>query len=149
MLPFLFGQSLSSGEMPLSSLQLCNSLLKVAFQNIPRDMKIYIVLDGIDECDSQERRKIASAFSTLVTGVNDRGIIRVLFISQDEPDLKGLLRTATSIKISKTDNEEDIKCYVGHWSSKISIKFGLTQDEKEAMVKIVCLGADGEESIKY
>jgi hypothetical protein len=144
MLPFIFEQSLSSGEMSLSSQQLCNSLLKDAFQNIPRDMKVYIVLDGIDECDSQERRKIASAFSTLFTSINDPGRIRGIFVSQDEPDLRSLLRTATSIKISKIDNEEDIKCYVDHWASKILIKFSLTEDEKKTMVKTVCLRADGK-----
>ena len=115
MLPFLYEQSLNSGEM---SLQLCNSPLKAVFRNIPYDMKFFIVLDGINECNSQERRKLMPNSLTTVTSINDPSYIRGLFVSQDEPDLKGLLRTATRVKITESDNEEDIKCYVNRWQQR-------------------------------
>ncbi|RDW85274.1 hypothetical protein BP6252_02864 [Coleophoma cylindrospora] len=143
LLPFLYQQYLDSGETSLSSLQLCSNLLSAVFENMPQSMKVYIVIDGIDECDSDERRKILSTFSSIATNAKYAGQVRDLFVSQDEPDIKKMLQAATKIKITESDNEEDIKYYVSHWASKITEKFGLPSDQTESMIKTACLGADG------
>ncbi|KAH8812890.1 hypothetical protein F5884DRAFT_318007 [Xylogone sp. PMI_703] len=141
--PFLYEQSLDSGESSLNSLKLCNSLLKTAFDILPDDEKVYIVIDGIDECEPLERKEILSAFSSVITKINPPGKIKGLFISQDEKDIRTSLQTAASIQISESDIEDDIKCFTDHWASKISIKFNLPIDKVEHIARMVCRNADG------
>jgi hypothetical protein len=144
LLPFLYDQSLDSGEIELLSSQLCNSLLKAALESLPQDAKIYLIIDGIDECEPQERRQILTTFSSLIANTDQPGRVRGLFVSQDESDIKGWLRAAVNIRITASDNEEDIKYFVDHWASKITNKFGLPLDMRDHVVKTVCHGADGK-----
>jgi hypothetical protein len=143
--PFLYEQSLDSGESSLGSLKLCNSLLKTAFETLPEGEKVYIIIDGIDECEPQERKEILSTFSSIITEHPRPGRIRGLFVSQDEKDIKTILRTAVSIRISESDIEDDIKCFSDHWASEISIKFKLPSDQMEQIARRVCHNADGKQ----
>jgi hypothetical protein len=141
--PFLYEQSLDSGESTLHSMKLCNSLLKTAFAVLPEDELIYIIVDGIDECEPLERKEIISTFSSIITETSRPARVRGLFVSQGEKDIKTLLRTAASIRISESDIEDDIKYFSAHWASKISLKFKLPPDRMEQIARTVCHNADG------
>lgn len=144
-LPFLHEQLLNSGEISLQSLQLCKTLLKTALDSLPRHARIYIVLDGIDECDALERRLILSTITSIIDSNRQPGKFRALFISQYEPDIRGLLRSAEVIRITEKDNEEDIKEYATQWTSKILNKFkNFPAEKQELLTRTVCNGAEGK-----
>jgi hypothetical protein len=143
LLPFLHEEYLDSGEITLQSIQLCKTLLKTALESLPADAKIYIVIDGIDECDIQERRNILSTLTSIIEAGNHPGRLRGMFVSQDEPDIKSLLRTSFAMRITETDNEEDIREYARCWALKIRDRFKLPPDKVDHIMKTVCDRAEG------
>lgn len=142
LLPHLYDQLLSSGRPSLTSLQLCQELLHVALQH---GQKTHVVIDGLDECDSLERRPVLSWFISEVEACNKQhpGRLRILFISQDEPDIRKVLQTSSTFRLTTDNIGQDIVIFVQHWAAKIREKFDATQSDVEVIEKSVCKRADG------
>jgi hypothetical protein len=89
-LPYLYDECLKSAKVTLVSPQGCAKLLSTVLQAVP---KIFIVIDGIDECEQKERRAI---LNFLVPAINDcePGNIRGFFISQELNDIKTALHNS-------------------------------------------------------
>lgn len=144
LLPFLYEQSLGSGEISLQSHKLCESLLETALKSLPGHARVYFVIDGIDECVDSERKLILSTFTSLIDSNRQSGKFRALFVSQYEPNIKVLLRSAEMIRITSKNNEEDIREYTTQWTSNIQTKFtGLPIEKQELITSSVCDGAKG------
>jgi hypothetical protein len=105
--------------------------------------KIYIVVDGIDECDFSERKSILSFFTPIIEGDDLPGKIRALFVSQDENDIRKLLRTASVLRLTDAHNKSDIESYANQWSVQIQKKFGLGDDTRKYIQTTVSNGSDG------
>jgi hypothetical protein len=58
-LAYLYDKASRSGQTTLSTVSLAKELLEIATKN---HKKLYIVIDGIDECERDERKEIASTF---------------------------------------------------------------------------------------
>jgi hypothetical protein len=140
LLPFLYEKCVSSGQVSLVSTQLCAEVLETCLKTMP---KIYIVVDGIDECDFSERKSILSFFTPIIEGDDLPGKIRALFVSQDENDIRKLLRTASVLRLTDAHNKSDIESYANQWSVQIQKKFGLGDDTRKYIQTTVSNGSDG------
>ncbi len=136
LLPHLYEECISSGEVTLESLTLSRKLLRTILGSTD---KTFIVIDGVDECDKGERKKILSWLKSIIVDINKEnpGALRGLVISQDEGDIRKILSAAWTISLQPQDNWTDIQWYASYWSSKIQAKFDLpTAGGKEITSKI-------------
>lgn len=73
----------------------------------------------------------------------DPGKVRVLFVSQDENDIKKALQTAAVIALGPTDNENDIRSFVREWTLKIQKQYELDNRQVEYVMDSTCARARG------
>ncbi|UKZ54067.1 hypothetical protein TrVGV298_007872 [Trichoderma virens] len=134
----------SSGN--LTDIPTAEALLKAFFEYNTRQ---YIVIDGIDECEMVEMRKIASFFMEQVEKCDNikQGRLRVLFMSQSIPDLtkaKIMPEDDACVQLKATDNAEDIRSYVKKRipdfseGRATSSGFNLSESDKEEIESIIC-----------
>jgi hypothetical protein len=143
LLSYLYESCVSSGQVSLVSTQLCAEMLETCLKTMS---KVYIVVDGIDECDVPERKSIISFFTSLIENVEryaTPGNIRALFVSQYENDIRKLLRSASVLSLTDSHNKSDIESYATQWSSKIQNKFKVNDDTKKYIMSTVSDGSDG------
>jgi hypothetical protein len=135
-----------SGEMVLESPVLTKELLETALKS---SENVYIVLDGLDECDAHEKRAIISWFQSIAAPLLDTELdsIRCLFISQDDGEIGRLLSKIPAIRIKPEDVRLDIQTYAAFWSDEIQKKFDLTNDKREAILWTVTERANGKGTI--
>ena len=144
LLPYLYDKCLSSGQPSLVSSKLCEELLETMLTTIANT---YIILDGLDECGLTERKAIISFFTSIIENNATPGSIRGLFVSQNENDIKKMLRGASAVRLEENDNKSDIKGYATHWSLKIQERFKLSPDEQKYIVLAVCERAEGAQTL--
>ena len=142
MVPYCHDKYLTSGDTTLTSTNLATQLLGLFCQKIPKQ---YIIIDGLDECDTTERKLLLSTFIKMVDDYDkhDPGKLRVLFVSQHYNDIKKSLQAATVISLEPEDNQGDISLYVDWWAPKIQHKYGLDDDQIEHIKTSTCARAQG------
>lgn len=125
LIPYCYDKCVSSGEIHLTSTATAEQLLKLFFEKIPKQ---FIIVDGLDECNVAQRKLVLTFFNLVVEKCDERepGKLRVLFISQDFPDIGKALQAAAVLKLTPEDNKNDIKSYVRDWSRRIQQKYPLT-----------------------
>lgn len=118
-----------SGEPSLRSVPVAKRLFEDFWSTIP---KMLVVIDGLDECEANERKQILECIVEAVGRCNDEepGRFRVLFVSQDFADIRRALHNPSSIKtatkiipLSARDNASDIATYVNVRTDMIAQKF--------------------------
>jgi hypothetical protein len=135
-----------SGEAVLTSSKLAKELLETAFHSCK---KTYIILDGLDECNRDERRELSTFFRQLVDDLprKDMDKIRCLFVSQDDGYARKDLSMLPSIKLSVANNKADIETYTSIWHHRIEEKFGPLDPKEFHITKIITARAQG--NLKY
>jgi hypothetical protein len=146
LLQALYERSVESGERYLESQSLCTELLTIAVGSISKDASIHLIIDGLDECENKDRKVIISEITKILRNDARPGRVRALFISQPEPSIRSLLRTAMIVPLSETDNASDIADYSTHWCSEIQSKFSLTDEKRDLIRTLVCGSSGGENS---
>jgi hypothetical protein len=146
LLQALYERSVESGERYLESQSLCTELLTIAVGSISKNIGIHLIIDGLDECESKERKVILSEIAKILRKDPQPGRIRAMFISQPEPSIRSLLRMATIVRLSETDNASDIAEYTKHWCLEIQSKFDLVDEKRDLIRKLVCESAGGGNS---
>lgn len=143
-LPFLYEKASASGEATLSTTGLAQELLEVALKNCSN--RVYIILDGINECKRQEREEIVLWFRHIVESLPPSAVegIRCLFISQDDSYASESLSDIPMLKLNKAHNERDIRTYSTICSHRIQKKFGLSDEKREHLVKVIVERAEGK-----
>lgn len=142
-IPYCYDKRMTSGDVTLNSMGLVDVMLKVFIDAIPQ---VYIIIDGLDECEPVERKIVLTKLSELVHYC-DRGLpgkLRVLFVSQYFKDIqKCLPGDASVIALSSGDNKSDIKEYIRLYSEKLQEKQGLDGGELERLREKIWLRSDG------
>lgn len=146
LVPYCHDKLQSSGDIILTSASLTQSLLELFCEGVTKQR---FIIDGLDECDPPQRKSIMSFFTEMVDKCDRHqpGKLRVLFVSQDYPDIKNALKTAAVISLGPVDNADDIKRYVKHWAMKIQGKFGLGSEQTEALKDLTCHKAQGSSQV--
>lgn len=140
---FLYEQQSQGAGIVLSRPQLAESFLEMTLKIFDR---LYIVIDGLDECPRDERKKIADVFCEIVESVppNNFGIVRCLFISQDDGIARKDLSRVPSIKIEAHNTAADIKNFCQGWHTKIEQRFRNKNMVNEDIVNKVTSRAAGK-----
>ena len=138
-----YDTSVESVEEYLECQSLYIVLLTLVVGSISKDISIHMIIDGLDECESMERKVIIIEITKILRRDLQPGRVRAMFISQPEADIRSLLRTATIVRLSEIDNASDIAAYTKDWCLKIQSKFDVTEDKLEVIRALVCQGAGG------
>lgn len=145
LVPYCHHRYTTSGEPLLRSLTLSKKLLEDFCFTVPKQV---IVIDGLDECEAADRKQVLDYFVQLVgqCDTDDPGKLRVLFVSQDYPDIKRALQSSTiartvprQLHLSDADNGRDIDVYISHFLARIKQKFGISEDQ-ERYIQNMALG---------
>lgn len=123
-LDYLYVESLKSRKAVLSSIDDAVSLLQVGLKNVS---KTYIVLDGLDEYPRAERKSIIERYHTLITKlpINEMGIIRCLFVSQNDGAARKDLSGVSDIEMTFDRTRQDIDSFCVEQQALIEKKFGV------------------------
>lgn len=143
LLPYLYENSSISGESCLETVKLAKDLLETALKSMDN---VFLVIDGLDECERKEKVAIISWFKTIIdtSAASSSGRIRALFISQDDGEIRRLLPSVPELQIKSEDNTEDIRSYTKHEASGIQAKFDLPTTMMDEISSKVCDRAEGK-----
>ena len=126
-----FGQRcLSLDRQKLGSPEILKELATFAFNSQHISL---VILDGLDECNHEEIRKIISWFVS----------IRVICIGQRTDILQSLLSSATRISLGNSPHQNDIEKYVVGKSRNIQRIFKIKLDIVSRIVSRVMKTAKG------
>jgi hypothetical protein len=143
LLPWCYEKFLTSGQLVLSSENLCKELLRALLLGAP---KTFIIIDGLDECNRSDWKPLLNFLAEIVNvcDVQVPGKLRVMIISQNEDNIRNNLRTFSEIALKANDNELDIQKYVQGWCRKIQEKFELEDEETDYICRSTCYRASGK-----
>lgn len=144
-LQYLYAQAANSGEAVLSSGTVAKALLKTALETCDKNQKTYIVIDGLDEYNREDRKEISTWFKDQVRNVptNELGAIRCLFISQDDGYARKDFSDCSQIKLTPNDTRQDIEAYCKTWHRLIAQKFGPLNPKEHNITGIITARAQG------
>lgn len=144
LLSYLYEKSSRSGESCLETKALAKDLLITALKSMDN---VFIVIDGLDECEREDKCAIISWFKAIVdtSAESDLGGIRALLISQDDGEIRRLLNPAPELQIKSDDNLEDIQSYTTYKAIGLQKKFDLSTTMIGEISSKVCARAEGEE----
>ena len=142
LIPYCYEKSQISGELNLITTSLAEQLLKLFCERIA---KLYIVIDGLDECNISQRKLVLSFFTKMVAYCDnyDPGKLRILFVSQEYKDIAKALQPAPVLKLTAKDNEDDIAKYVRIWCKKIQVRYDLEDSKVEEIEECTRVRAQG------
>ncbi|KAF5254484.1 hypothetical protein FANTH_742 [Fusarium anthophilum] len=136
LLLYLYGKHCDSNEAVLSSIPLVQEMLKFLLSSCK---SAYIIIDGLDECQREERKVITQWFRHLVESLpgNAPDRLRCLFVSQDDrigtKDLQGLAR----INIEPQDNKQDVLAYSKVQAEELRRKFEFSDAESSRIAMAI------------
>lgn len=143
LLTYLYEKVSTSGQVTLSLENTAQELLQTSLKAFE---KLYIVIDGLDECESDQRQQIVSFFKETweLLPSADEDSLRCMFISQDDNIARKDFASMTSIRITEHHTRKDIVQFVARRSMIIKQKFDLTADRQQWIQDQVTKSADGE-----
>ena len=128
LLPWLYEVSVESGQATLNTdEELCRMLVTHALKSVN---KMYVIVDGLDECTEVEHKKVIKFFHTLIGQLSDnkRERLHCLLVGQNDDVSVKLLSNRTTVRsltVTEFDNKKDIFTFCTRMSIKIRDKFDL------------------------
>lgn len=137
-------RSAKTKDTILRTKHLIEELLEKALLACP---SAYIILDGIDECQLEERQPVIEWFKTFVTkklppGCEDQ--VRVLFVSQDDMRARHDFSGISSLAIKVEDNKGDMELFAKGKANEIQQKFSVPDEIRDTIATKVPQSSDGE-----
>jgi hypothetical protein len=140
-LQYLLDQASTCGERPLRTLKRSQEILETCLRNLK---SAYIIIDGIDECNSADKKAIATFFRTSIPSLQDDGIdVRCIFSCQSDEDTARLFRGIPALDIVGDGLNKDIKNFCKIESEAIKQIFKLSDVETEEIAEKVSTEAAG------
>ena len=132
-----------SGEAILTDTKMAQDLLQVAMES---QRITYIIIDGIDECDREERKRICSWFCDQANNLpkENFGNLRCLFVCREDGLANKDLRTVPAIKIRPGDIIDDVKRFLISWKVKIEDKHGSLDVQQYPLVTNILASTQGD-----
>lgn len=134
--------NLKSGEAILSDPDMAKELLEIALDS---RQTTYIIIDGIDECERQQKKLICSWFIDQVDKLpkEDLGNLRCLFVSRKDGHATKDLGMLPAIELRPIDMQEDVRRYIQAWGRKIEDKHGKIDSERYPWADAIMAGTQG------
>lgn len=145
-LSYIYEEASKSSEACLSSKSTAEKILdSLLVQACTGENIIYIVIDGVDECDRSGRNDIPTWFQALSDRLSKTapGSLRCMFISQDIGAGAKDWGLASRIKISREDTQRDIQEFAIREHRKMEVRFGELRHPHEDIAKLVTARAQG------
>jgi len=147
LLSFIHDKASTSGQTILSTESVAKELLETSIKNCD---KLYVVIDGLDECEREERRQIVSFFeNTRASLPPDDDSLRCLFLSQDDNFARKDFANMSSFKITEAHTKQDIQAYTAARSLEIQPNLHLSPDRRQYIQKLVADKAEGRKPAGY
>jgi hypothetical protein len=140
LLAYVYGEVSATIELVLRSPETLMMLIETAFST---RKQLWMVLDGLDECERKERKHILSWVSKL-TSDHSTVNAQVFVTSQEELDIQNLLPRSPSITLHEPGHQDEIRNYVSRKAAKRSQQFNLSPDIEQEIVHKVTRQANGE-----
>ena len=142
LLSHLHDRASTSGQTTLSTPSVAKDLLETSIRNCD---KLYVVIDGLDECERDERRQIVAFFEDIHASLpqDEADSLRCLFLSQDDNIARKDFAKVPSLKITEAHTRNDILAYALPRSKEIQAKFGLTADRQYDIYQTIVKKAEG------
>jgi len=142
LMPYLDEQRRNDRE-PLLRWEIARRLMDTVCRESQR---LYIILDGVDECPPEQRKSILSQLSTIVKEVDQKqpSKVRLLIVSQNELDIRRALTNFDEFELLPKHNKDDIAAFVSGWVTRIQQRFELTAEQTDHIHALTCLKAKGE-----
>lgn len=143
LLSYVYEEAATSGEKPLNTLKRSQEILGVALKSLD---KVYLIIDGLDECPPNEKKIIAPWLQTLVRSLseNDHAPMKCVFFSQSDKEIGKLFKGLLSVPIRSADLDGDIMTFCKIEAQKIQQKFDLPDSETEEIIQKVSHEAKGK-----
>lgn len=143
LLSFVHERCASSSEVTLESPTLLKELLETSLRSCSN---VYLLLDGLDECEVGEEKRITAWFTALVAAINKEnpGAIRLLIISQRTGVLEKVLAKAPVLSMETQDHQDDIERYSQIWAVQIQKKFDIPAAAASDIAAKVAERAEGK-----
>lgn len=149
-LPVFYSRRIAGGDATLRSTHQAKVLLEEGCNIVP---KIFLIVDGLDECDPKERKEALSILTQLVDSGNATtpGSLRLLIVSQHFQDIQRGLEGSVTIKLAARIirlAEKDVNCdinrYIMVWIDKIAKKHSpFSDDLKQYLRNLTLANAKG------
>lgn len=123
LLPFFFEKASVSPHTVLSLVPVAKEMMETALHSRER---VYIIIDGLDECPRAYRKEISTWFQTINDDESsaNRNTARCLFVSQDDGTGRKDLGDLPTIKVTNEGNQDDLRKFTGIWHHRLEEKFG-------------------------
>ncbi|KAL2056061.1 hypothetical protein ABVK25_003704 [Lepraria finkii] len=143
LVPHLYEECVSSGQVVLDSEKQLRTNLKKVCQCLEDS---FLIIDGIDECNTVERRKFLTFVPPIVGKAKDvqENTMRGLFINRDEGSIRRMFSQAVIRKIGVNDNSPDIRSFTALQVSKLVEKFEISEAIGVKLISMVTGRAKGE-----
>ena len=142
LLPYVYEEVSASLERVLGSPETLMMLLETAFGAIEQ---LWMVLDGLDECEKKERKKILSWISK-ITSEGSPVRVQVFVTSQDKMDIQQAISSfprCPTISLQEPGHQDDIRTYVSRKAAKRKQQFDLPIEIEQDIVHKVTRHANG------
>ncbi|KAF1840937.1 uncharacterized protein K460DRAFT_410330 [Cucurbitaria berberidis CBS 394.84] len=141
----LYDRAAKSSDVVLSSVSTAKALLDTVLQTCDKTQKTYIIIDGLDEYNREDRKEMTTWFRELVRNVPSKelGQLRCLFISQDDGYARKDLSDCSAIRLKPEETRRDIQAYCQMWHQRLDQKFGPLDPKQYNISEIVTARAQG------
>jgi hypothetical protein len=125
----------------LSSITVAKRMLETSFGSCS---KLYIIIDGLDECERGERKEIATWLQGVIEELpsSQKNSLRCLIISQDDDNAQRNLKDFAAVKM-RTESYGDLRQFTGEWQKKIEHRFGELPLEHRQLANSIFARAQG------
>ena len=143
LLSYVYEEAATSGEKPLNTLKRSQEILGVALKSLD---KVYLIIDGLDECPPNEKKIIAPWLQILVRSLseNNHAPMKCVFFSQSDKETGKLFKGLLSVPIRSADLNGDIITFCKIEAQEIQQKFDLPDSEIEEIIQKVSHETKGE-----
>ena len=141
LLSYFHEMASTTNSTVLSSVVIAKRALEMSFSSCG---KIYIIIDGLDECKRGERKEISSWFQGIVQDLPAERVssLRCLIVSQDDATARKDLKDFAEIKIT-TENHEDLRKFTAEWQKRIERRFDDLRLENRRLADTIFARAQG------
>lgn len=104
----------------------------------------WLAIDGLDECEPNERKEILSLITDLVESQEPDFGLRVLVASRDEGDIERSLQRSFHLKLSNLQLKGGIGIYIDIEAKKLGRKWEFDNVEIQDICTSVCNRTQGK-----
>ncbi|CAI7590736.1 unnamed protein product [Penicillium crustosum] len=142
LLLYFYQECCNSKEAVLTSPEKVNKLLDFAFRNCK---SAYIIIDGLDECEREQRKSIAQWFRTLVESlpITEPWRLRCLFTSQNDSLARKDFNEITSLTIGPDDIKNDLQGFCRREADQLRASLYISEDMADSIAATVAQQAGG------